>query len=170
MSNATPSASKLVRRRIQAPAFIAPLAVEWEMDGTWHVCAPMDVAQIAQVMELAGGLFDAVAVLPLGMKDRLMAGAPDSADINSLMGLLQDQVNTAHQVVDVAMRWDSGTAGALLPDRFAYTFAVVVQVNADFFSQALPVLKAAGALLQRVKDAAASSDKTQPAGPNSSTA
>ena len=31
---------------------------------------------------------------------------------------------------------------ALMPDEFAYLFAVVVQVNADFFGQALPLIKA----------------------------
>lgn len=157
-----------VRKRLQAPAFVAPLAVEWEMDGATLVCGPMDVGQIARIMECAGGLFDSVAVLDDGTRERLMSGEPTPADVTVLLGLLQDQAGTAAEVVAAAMRWDTATAAALLPDRFAYTFAVVVQVNADFFSQALPVFKAAAAVLERVKPA--KTPAAPAAGPNSSTA
>lgn len=70
-----------------------------------------------------------------------------AADIASLCVLLEHCDVVLHVVATLAPL-PMGDVEKLLPDEFAYLFGVVVQVNADFFVHALPVMLEAARRLQ----------------------
>ncbi len=136
------------------PSFITPLTIEFPMDGRDVKVTAANVAQLAALLAVAAPVIHELAALPPDLLDRLVSDeGPTEADIVELLRMLSelDAFDVAAKVVELGAGFSEADARNLLPDRFAYLFAVVLQVNADFFARALPVLREAaqklGALL-----------------------
>lgn len=147
-------------------AFIAPLELPFAYPGDVgelvHTVRPCGMGQIARLLAKAGTLVDELLSLPAPMVGRLQAGDLQMADIAYLYQLISDRGELGIELVAIAAALPQARVDALLPDRFAYLFALVVQVNADFFGRGAPVFQAAGALLAKAWAA-------PKAGPNPST-
>lgn len=134
------------------PTFITPLRVEFQMDGREVVVEAAPVARLGEMLAVLQPVLPELAALPDGMVERLTGGslsgtivpdgelapAPTAADVLVLLELLAAHRDVPVRFVAAAMAWPQADVGKLLPDRFAYLFSVIVQVNADFFGRALP--------------------------------
>lgn len=147
---------------MDTPAFIVPLEVTLNLDQTTLVVKPASVKQLAQVLSVSRPAVRAV----LEVRDVLARrrAAPAAAD-DELDMAVAGMVLTSDDVVDIytalAQHPDAlmdmvailtgmpaAAVGALLPDRFVYLFATVLQVNVDFFFRAAPVFAAARRALE----------------------
>lgn len=136
------------------PSFVTPLTITFPMDGRDVTITAASVAQLATLLTVAAPVLHELAALPPDMLDRLVSEeGPTEADIVELLRTLADldAFNVAAKFVELGAGMGSDDVRNLLPDRFSYLFAVTLQVNADFFARALPVLREAaqklGALL-----------------------
>lgn len=94
------------------------------------------------LLERAPAIFDQVRIERIKAERAL---APqDLADLCVML----DEADVVVDVVALLAGLGRDQVLALQPDEFAYLFAVVVQVNADFFVRAATTFKAAAALLQ----------------------
>lgn len=129
--------------------FAAPLEITFELDGHELTVRPASVAQLARMLRQARPLLDDLMALDPAIYARAQAGedlAPD--DVLQMLELLSDHDDMPLQLVAIATGMKADAVGAMLPDRFAYLFSLVVQVNADFFFKALPVLTYAGSAMK----------------------
>ena len=115
---------------------------------------PANIAQIARMLRLAKPLIDEIVLLPPEMLDRAVDGNPTDDDIVHVLELVCDRAEMAAQLASAATGIDLARVEALLPDRFVYLLALVVQVNADFFGRSAGVWSAAKGLLQAAMDKA----------------
>lgn len=127
--------------------FVTPLEITFALEGADVTVRPAGVAQIARMLRVAAPLIDDLLVLDPGLAERCGAGAPLAEDVVQLFTLLAQHGDAAPALVAHATGLDEAVLGRMLPDRFAYLFALVVQVNADFFARALPVFRLAGAAM-----------------------
>lgn len=133
----------------ECPQFIAPLEITFALGlaggGSADITVTAaDVGQLGQMLTLAAPVLHELMTLPPDLVDRLISDAgPTHGDVVVLFTLLADRPEVLVRFVSIASRMPAAQIEALLPDQFAYLFAVVVQVNADFFARALPVLRAA---------------------------
>lgn len=141
------------------PTFITPLTASFEVPkpGTSEsytvAIGPATVSQLAAVMAESADLLDIVRAITPDRRERFMAGAPSVEDLDVMLTLLQDQGDMAIRVVSTLSCISADHVGALLPDRFAWLFALVVMVNADFFSRSPAAFAAAGQLLAQARGA-----------------
>jgi hypothetical protein len=133
------------------PEFIVPLEVPLQLGGAALTVRPATVGQIARLMHLAAPVVRALMTLPPSLLDRVQDGQIDADDVRDLFELLNDQPDNVLRMVAIATGLPQAQVDALPPDQFAYLFAVVMQVNADFFSRATPVFAAAGRVLRQVQ-------------------
>lgn len=133
------------------PAFIKSLEFTVPVDELPVTVSALGVAEIAQIMAIAAPVMDKLMLLSEETLARLEVGSPNMGDLVELMELLNSHGDAAVDLVAIGCRQPRDWAGKLLPDRFTYLFALVVMVNADFFSRARPVFSAAGALLGQAK-------------------
>lgn len=143
----------------QAPAFVAPLEVPVSLGGRELVVRAATVGQIARMMGAGAPLVRALLDLSPALVQRL-GEEPGPGDIVELLELLSREPQRLLELVAIAAGLPVGEVEALAPDAFAYLFAVVVQVNADFFSRATPAFAAAGAVLRAASTRATASPKT----------
>lgn len=158
---------------MDAPEFVAPAEVPLPGVAPGLVVRPADVGQIARLLAVAAPLVTTLLELPDGLVQRLQGSGlppierdvegdsadasdaldsgPTMADILDLFEVLSRHPYKLIEMVAIATRLDRAVVEALAPDRFAFLFAVVVQVNADFFSRATPAFAAAGRVLEQVK-------------------
>jgi hypothetical protein len=137
----------------QAPAFLAPVEVPLPLGELSLVVRPANVGQIARLLTVAAPVVGSLMALPPGFIDRLAGDEPTTADdVAELFELLSRHPHKLIELVAIATGQDVATVAALPPDKFAYLFAVVVQVNADFFVRATPVFAAAGRVLRAAAD------------------
>lgn len=131
----------------QAPQFAAPIEVTFPLRDGDITVRSADMGMLAKAKALmlpaledlvrnAPGLLD-----PARITAALASGSVAAQDIADLVVLLEE-VDVAFALVAVLTKRKVEQIEALMPDEFAYLFAVVVQVNADFFGQALPLIKA----------------------------
>ena len=161
-ANATSTASS------QDPGFITPLEVTFPLGGPGDdiTVRPATVGQIARLMGVVAPLVDSLFGLDAELLERLQsAQGPTAQDVTALFELLSEHPARLLEMVAIASDLPQGEVEALLPDQFAYLFAVCVQVNADFFSRAIPVFKAAGARIETAKAKAAPAAQLKPARP-----
>lgn len=149
------------------PSFVTPLTVTFPMDGRDVTITAANVAQLATLLTVAAPVLHDLAALPPDMLDRLVsAEGPTEADIVELLRTLSEleAFSVAAKFVELGAGLAADDVRNLLPDRFSYLFAVTLQVNADFFARALPVLREAaqklGALLPNTAAAPTSSSST----------
>lgn len=135
------------------PAWIAPLKVPVPLpEAEALVVRPASVRQIVQLLAVAAPVVRAVMALPPDMLDRLKSEqGPTGDDITDLFEVLSDKPDALLKAVAIATDLPDQVVGDLLPDQFAYLFAVVVQVNADFFFRATSVFGAAGRVLSQIQ-------------------
>lgn len=133
------------------PAFISPLQITVPVDQVDVLITALGIAQIAEVLHVASPVLDGLFTLDDETLARLEAGAPNMADMLDLLHLFDEHQDAALRLVALGTRQSGAWVGELLPDRFAYLFACVVMVNADFFSRARPVFRAAGEVLSAAK-------------------
>ena len=136
-----------------APSFVVPLSITFPLDQPGFedpvTVTAATVEQLARMLNLALPLLQDLMGLGQDMLDRLVSPeGPTQADVVELLELLAMRPALATGLVSVATGYTTTQVGLLLPDRFAYLFAVVLQVNADFFGRALPALAAAGGKLK----------------------
>ncbi|MDO9094435.1 MAG: hypothetical protein Q7U99_17580 [Rubrivivax sp.] len=154
----------------EAPAFITPLSITFPMDGRDMTVSAANVATLAAMMDTVAPVLEELVLLPAEMLARLTGDTgPTKADLVDLLQLLQRKAGAqaAIELVALGVGMPEAEAGHLLPDRFAYLFALVLQVNADFFGRALPVLAVAAAKLQALAPAPGATTSTT-SGPASS--
>jgi len=72
---------------------------------------------------------------------------PTHGDVLALLTLLADRPQVAFEFVAIASQLQVAQVEQLMPDVFAYLFAVCVQVNGDFFARALPTFRRAEQLI-----------------------
>jgi hypothetical protein len=149
---------------MDAPEFVAPVEVPLDAIAPGLVVRPANVGQIARLLAVAGPVVSTLMALPPGLIDRLHAQEGDEPatadDMAELFELLSRHPAKLIEMVAIATGLDRAVVEALAPDRYAFLFAVVVQVNADFFSRATPAFAAAGRVLQRL-----TVERSLPAGP-----
>ena len=109
---------------------------------------PANIAQITRMLRLAKPLVDDIAVLSPELIDRAVAGAPTNDDIARVLELVCERAEMAAELASAATGIALPRVQALLPDRFVYLLALVVQVNADFFGRSAAAWSAAKGLLQ----------------------
>lgn len=153
---------------MDAPQFVAPIEVPLPDVAPGLVVRPANVGQIARLLTVAGPVVTTLMALPPGLIDRLQAKEGDEQatmdDIVELFELLSQHPHKLLEMVAIATGMPREAVEALAPDRYAYLVAVVVQVNADFFSRATPAFAAAGRVLEQLQ-AQRLLGNSQPAGP-----
>jgi hypothetical protein len=135
------------------PQFVTPVAVTFPVDGR-------EVTVLADLANLD----------PLLLERAMSPEGPQAQDVLEVLQLLAERPDLLPKFVATALGWKPGQAhdwgpaqvAEMLPDRVLYIAAVVLQVNADFFGRARPVLRAAGAMCQALLPAQASSSTTGP--------
>lgn len=147
---------------VERPQFILPLSITFplgaEPDAPVVTVTAANVAQLGQMLELLGPLLVRLGELPPDMVDRLVSEQePTAADMAQLFELLAESPGVLEKFLAIGARLHLETVHALMPDVAAYLFAVVCQVNADFFARALPVLRAAAGKLSALMPAASRS-------------
>lgn len=154
-----------------APDFVAPLEVPLPQVAAELVVRPASVGQIARLMTVAAPVVTLLVELPPRLLDKVQAAELDAEDMAELFELLSRHPHKLLEMVAIATGLDRAAVEALAPDRFAFLFAVVVQVNADFFSRATPAFSAAGRVLKQLTAGAAqtASAPAQTPGPAPST-
>lgn len=158
----------------ETPAFIAPLSITFPIDGP--DAAPQDVTvtaanvgQLGRMLTLLAPVLHELMLLPPDMMGRLVSDAgPTHGDVLELLELVSKQPDLAVQMVSIGTGLQTSYLAQLLPDRFAYLFAVVVQVNADFFARARPGLLAAAGKFSAVSPVHLASTAPLTSGPASS--
>lgn len=131
---------------MDAPTFAAPLALP----------VPLRSGTITVQSAAVGPLFKFKAQL-LPVVELLARDAPQLFDRERLQLIKATGEITANDVIDLCALLEHADLAVtavellaplprdqvlqLMPDEFAFLFAVVVQVNADFFARALPVLE-----------------------------
>lgn len=149
------------------PTFTHPLSVP----------VPLRGGDITVQTAVMGPLLAAKALL-IPVLRRLADASPGAFDAERLAVIAETRMVTAADILDFCVLADEADVAVdllavllpmpreqvlqLLPDEFFFLLAVVVQVNVDFFSQALPAFQSAG---QRVGPAwAAAQGAPQPSG------
>lgn len=137
------------------PAFVAALEVPLELGGAAVTVRPMNVGQICRLLHAAVEPVQLLMSIPSDVVERLTGEpGPTADDLRQLFEVLTEQPERVVEMVAIATGQTTAWVEVLPPDQFAYLFATVVQVNADFFAQAAPVFGAAGRLLQRARPGA----------------
>jgi hypothetical protein len=132
----------------ETPSFIQPLSVTFPLqqegfDQPVTVTAA-NVAQLSRMLQLLLPMLQELMALQADTLDRLVSEeGPTHTDVLQLLDMLGEQPGLAAELVAVATGMPLPRVEQLLPDRFAYLFAVTLQVNADFFGRARPALAAA---------------------------
>ena len=133
----------------QAPQFAAPIEVTFPLRDGDITVRSADMGMLAKAKALmlparedlvrnAPGLLD-----PARITAALASGSVAAQDIADLVVLLEE-VDVAFALVAVLTKRKVEQIEALMPDEFAYLFAVVVQVNADFFvAHVVPAIQGA---------------------------
>lgn len=154
----------------EAPAFITPLTITFPVDGRDITITAGSVTVLASMMDAVAPILEELSLLPADVLARLTGDeGPTRADVLDLLQLVQRKAGAqaAIELVALGAGMPAADAGKLLPDRFAYIFAVVLQVNADFFARALPVLDAAAVKLQALAPVALAAPGSTTSGPAS---
>lgn len=139
-----------------APAFLAPLEVTFPLAaGDDITVRPASVGQLARLIGVVAPVVDSLMSIDDQALARVTAGEMQADDIAQLFELLGKHPERLLDMVAIATGLTPARVDDLLPDQFAFLFAVVVQVNADFFSRATPAFQAAGKVLQQASAAAA---------------
>jgi hypothetical protein len=142
-------------RDVKVPTFTDPLSVSVPLRGGAIVVQTANMKQLLLVKARLLPVLELVAREAPQFFDeeqlRLMVETRSvtAKDIASLCVLLE-HAGVALEFVAALTPLSLDQVEQLMPDEFAYTFAMAVQVNADFFAQALPVLADAVRRLQRV--------------------
>lgn len=141
--------------------FAAPLQVEVPLpSGTITVAsAPMGplLKVKALLLPVLQTLIEAAPELfsDSGQFDRFNAGEDLSAEDIAELCVALEQVDAVVDLVAILAPMPREQVLQLMPDAFAYLFAVVVQVNWDFFVRALPMLRSSVQRIQALQRAAA---------------
>ena len=149
----------------ETPSFITPLTITFPMDGQDVTVTANSTGQLGSMLEVLKPMLPELQSLPAETIERLFSGdGPNTTDVLLLLDLLADHHELPQRMVAIAMGWPYEKVAGLLPDRFGYLFALVMQVNADFFGRALPALLGAA-----VKFRALQPELPTTPGPGSST-
>ncbi len=129
--------------------FVAPEEVTFPLDGQDVTVRPAGVTALARMLREARPMLDSLVGLGDGFMSRAASGAPPTPeDIVALLEVVSKHDDLPVHLVHMATGLPLEKLDVMLPDRFAYLFSVVVQVNADFFAKALPVFRLCGSALQ----------------------
>lgn len=136
----------------KTPSFISPFTVTLPLtpgpDEQMVSVSAADVGQLGCILQLLAPVLHELMALPDDLLQRLLSeDGPTKADIVTLLVLLAEKPEIPQQFVAIAARMEPRAVTALMPDAFAYLFAVCVQVNADFFARALPAFRQAAELI-----------------------
>lgn len=130
--------------------FIEPLRIMFTIDARDIEVSPIVVRELPALLRLAEPIMGELMALPEAMLSRLEAGKPNLDDLNRLMHLVVTQGDRVVDALALCSRQPADWVGGLLPDRAAQLLAVCIQVNLDFFSRAMPGLRALAVQLKPV--------------------
>lgn len=151
--------------------FVNPQRVPFPLDDGAEpvLIGPANMLAIAELLEAAPELVERLVKLAdvPGLAARFESGSYTASDVTTVMLAVADKGRDALELVSIATGIGFNQVAAMLPDRFAMLFALVVQVNADFFSQARPTFEAA---MLRLRQAASSGGAPSPLTGTSSSA
>lgn len=134
------------------PAFAAPVEVSVPLSGGMLAIRSMNVGQIMRVLQASVEPVQLIMSLPADLLARLSSEeGPTHDDLVRLFEVLTEQPERLVEMVAIATGLKPDDVEVLPPDQFAFVFAVVVQVNADFFAKATPAFTAAGRVLRQLK-------------------
>ncbi len=153
-----------------APGFLTPVVVEFQMGDRHMVVKPANVGRLARMLADLGPFLAELVELPADVLQRMAGEGPTTEDVLELLQRLSGEAELPLRLVAHGTDLTLKEVEALPFDQFAYLFAVVVQVNADFFVRAMPLLgEAAQRLATMVSVDATASQTLTPPGPSSST-
>lgn len=145
---------------VEVPEFVLPQCIDVTLaSGKLVKAQPATIEQIVALISVAAPVVRTLLLLPPDLVSRLDGGNPEMADLVELYEVFSDRPTDLTKAVAIAMRLSDAEVGALLPDEFAFLFALMVKVNADFFSAAAPRFAAAGRVLRSARETADSSGK-----------
>ena len=141
--------------------FVTPPETHLQIDGREVVVTPLTIGDLPRMIALAEPLLDEMMLMDQAVLGRMSDGAVDPADVATLVGLCARQGDKVIQAVALACRVPQDFIGGLLPDRFVALATASIQVNRDFFVQAMPALRSAATRLMtaRESDPAAAGQK-----------
>ena len=120
---------------------VAPLMIVTPVDGVEVTVKPITVGQYPALFEQIAPLLQSTTQAPAGLFERLAARQADGEDVQWLVGLVLDHSDEVMVAIALAIGQSRDWVSALLPDRFLDLVIVVLEVNADFFMRAQPVLR-----------------------------
>ena len=119
-------------------AFVQPRELAFEpVAGERYAIAPLRVRDIGPFAKAVAPLLDWAPALLAGELDKAL-----------LANVLAEGAEQLVQALAIAGRIPAERIGSLELDQLAALVALCLEVNADFFRRALPVLQAAGARIQ----------------------
>lgn len=132
--------------------FVQALVREVDVDGTLVVVRTADMDQILAMVGHTEPLQGELAQAPASVIDAISGYELDDAEkaavVTWLLGLVARHRDAIKAIVSIAVVQPPEFVGKLLPDRFLALLLLSLEVNADFFSQALKPLAAMAAALQ----------------------
>jgi hypothetical protein len=152
---------------------VAPLVIVTPVDGVEVTIKPITVGQYPALFEQIAPLLQSTTQAPAGLFERLAARQADGEDVQWLVGMVLAHSDEVMAAIALAIGQPREWVSALLPDRFLELAILVLEVNADFFMRARPVLRLLWARAQAAlpKEPAAAAPATAPAnGPTPSSA
>jgi hypothetical protein len=120
---------------------VAPLMIVTPVDGVEVTIKPITVGQYPALFQHVVPLLQTATQGPAGLFERLAARQASAEDMQWVVGLVvahsDELMATMALAIGQPREWVSG----LLPDRFLDLVILVLEVNADFFMRARPVLR-----------------------------
>lgn len=123
--------------------FVVPPLAVMTVDGTTLRITPLTVSETLALIPVVEPMLYELLLLDDGTIDRLRQALVNPGDISALLGLVRAQGPQLFAAVATCCRQPVEWVEGLLADRFFAVLAACVEVNADFFSVAMPAIGAA---------------------------
>lgn len=134
----------------KALEFVQPLQVAFTIDGRDVVISPIVLRELPALLKLVEPVIDELLLVDDGLLSRLEAGTQTPLDLATVASFVAAHSERVIDALVLCSRQPADWVGGLLLDRVAELLVVCVRVNADFFTRAMPGLKA---LVSRAKPA-----------------
>jgi len=120
---------------------VAPLMIVTPVDGVEVTIKPITVGQYPALFEHVAPLLQTATQGPAGLFERLAARQASAEDMQWVVGLVVTHSDELMAAIALAIGQPREWVSALLPDRFLDLVILVLEVNADFFIRAQPVMR-----------------------------
>ena len=123
--------------------FVVPPIVVMTFEGVTLRITPLTVNETLALIPFVESMLDELMQLDDGAIDRLRRKLVSRDEISALLGLVRAQGPQLFAAVAACCRQPVEWVEGLLADRFFAVLAACVEVNRDFFSDAMPAIGAA---------------------------